>query len=372
MNFDLDAVRRATLTHGYERAMRPALFRIGGGDAEAAHHATLQAMAQFGSLPAAGLIADVVGAALGAPDDAVTIAGIRFPGRVGLAAGVDKDGVAVTSWGALGFGHVEVGTVTAEAQPGNPQPRLFRLKASHGLINRMGFNNDGSQALAATLCRARSSGNLSIPVGVSLGKTKTTPVEEATRDYLTSLGRLSGLADYFAVNVSSPNTPGLRTLQDKAPLLELLQSITARERNLAAERGAHPTPVFVKIAPDLTEDALEDVLEVAHGSGVSGLIATNTTLARDGLARADLTLASEAGGLSGAPLTRRAREVVGFLASRTQLPIIGVGGIMSADDGLALMDSGADLLQVYSGFIYKGPGLVRDLNEALRTRARRG
>lgn len=371
MNFDLDAVRRATLTHGYEWAMRPALFRIGGGDAEAAHHATLNAMAQLGSLPAAGRIVGMVGAALGAPDDPITVAGIRFPGRVGLAAGVDKDGVAVASWSALGFGHVEVGTVTAQAQPGNPQPRLFRLRASEGVINRMGFNNAGSQALADTLREARDAGLVTIPVGVSLGKTKTTPVEEATRDYLTSLERLSGLADYFAVNVSSPNTPGLRTLQDKAPLLELLQSITARERALASARGARATPVFVKIAPDLTEDALEDVLEVAHGAGVAGLIATNTTLARGGVVSADVPLAKEAGGLSGAPLTRRAREVVGFLASRTQLPIIGVGGIMSADDGLALIDAGADLLQVYTGFIYKGPGLVRDLNEALRSRAQR-
>ena len=265
MNFDLDAVRRAALTHGYEKALRPALFRIGGGDAEAAHHATITAMAQLGSLPGNGLAVDALGAALGGPSSPVTLAGIRFPGRVGLAAGVDKDGVAVTSWQALGFGHVEVGTVTAHAQPGNPTPRLFRLKASHGLINRMGFNNDGSQALAATLRRARSSGNLSIPVGVSLGKTKTTPVEEATRDYLTSLGRLSGLTDYFAVNVSSPNTPGLRSLQDKAPLLELLQAITTREAHLAAQRGTRATPVFVKIAPDLTEDALEDMAGAAAG-----------------------------------------------------------------------------------------------------------
>lgn len=368
MNFDLDAVRRAALTHGYEKAMRPALFRIGGGDAEAAHHATVKAMAQLGALPASGLVVDALGAALGAPNDPVTVAGIRFPGRVGLAAGVDKDGVAVTAWQGLGFGHVEVGTVTAHAQPGNPQPRLFRLKASEGVINRMGFNNAGSEALATTLRDARAGGNVKIPVGVSLGKTKTTPVEEAVGDYLTSLGRLSGLADYFAVNVSSPNTPGLRSLQDKAPLLELLQAITSREAGLAAERGARPTPVFVKIAPDLTEDALEDVLDVAHGAGVAGLIATNTTLTRDNIAQRDLALAHEAGGLSGAPLTRRAREVVAFLARRTQLPIIGVGGIMTADDGLALVDAGADLLQVYTGFIYRGPGLVRDLNEALRAR----
>lgn len=368
MNFDLDALRRAALTHGYEKALRPALFRIGGGDAEAAHHATITAMAQLGALPGNGLAVDALGAALGGPSSPVTLAGIRFPGRVGLAAGVDKDGVAVTSWQALGFGYVEVGTVTAHPQPGNPTPRLFRLKASEGIINRMGFNNAGSEALADTLSAARATGTLKIPVGVSLGKTKTTAVEEAVGDYLTSLGRLSGLADYFAVNVSSPNTPGLRSLQDKAPLLELLQAITTREAHLAQQRGARPTPVFVKIAPDLTEDALEDVLDVAHGAGVAGLIATNTTLTRDGIARADQPLAAEAGGLSGAPLTRRARAVVAFLSARTQLPIIGVGGVMTADDGLALVDAGADLVQVYSGFIYRGPALVRDLNAALRAR----
>ena len=364
MNFDLDAVRRATLTHGYERAMRPALFRIGGGDAEAAHHATLKQIRAVGQRPSA---IKALTRATAVPTKPVEVAGIVFPNRVGLAAGVDKDGAAVAAWPALGFGHVELGTVTAHAQPGNPQPRLFRLKASEGLINRMGFNNNGSAALAETLRAARATGDLKIPVGVSLGKTKATPVDEAVKDYVTSLDRLSGLADYFAVNVSSPNTPGLRSLQDKAPLLELLQAITAGEAQLATERNARPTPVFVKIAPDLTEDALEDVLDVAHGAGVAGLIATNTTLTRDGIARHDLPLAAEAGGLSGAPLTRRAREVVSFLSRRSQLPVIGVGGIMNADDGRALIDAGAELLQVYSGFIYRGPGLVRDLNEALRS-----
>ena len=225
MNFDLDAVRRAALTHGYEKALRPALFRIGGGDAEAAHHATITAMAQLGALPGNGLAVDALGAALGGPSSPVTLAGIRFPGRVGLAAGVDKDGVAVTSWQALGFGHVEVGTVTAHPQPGNPTPRLFRLKASEGIINRMGFNNAGSEALADTLSAARATGTLKIPVGVSLGKTKTTAVEEAVGDYLTSLGRLSGLADYFAVNVSSPNTPGLRDLQSVESLRPILGAV---------------------------------------------------------------------------------------------------------------------------------------------------
>ena len=369
MNIDWEKIRHAAVEHGYTKAMRPALFRLGDGDAEVAHHATVDAMAKLASAPGSSLITSAMGSLLGRPDDPVTIAGICFPGKVGLAAGVDKNGVAVRSWGALGFGHVEVGTVTAHPQPGNPQPRLFRLKASEAIINRMGFNNDGSAALAERLRVAKAAGGVDIPVGVSLGKTKVTPIEEATQDYLTSLDRVEEYADYIAINVSSPNTPGLRTLQDKTPLLELLQALTARSRELSSQRGTSVTPVFVKIAPDLTDAALDDVLEVAHAAGVSGLIATNTTLERNGVRAADLALAKEAGGLSGAPLTRRARYVVSYLSARTPLPIIGVGGIMTAADGVAMMDAGADLIQVYSGFIYAGPGLIGDLNAALKRRA---
>lgn len=368
MQFDWEKLRRSAIDHGYTKAMRPLLFQIGDGDAEAAHHATLDAMAKLGEVPGGQLASGLLGSFLGQPNDPVTVAGIRFPGKVGLAAGVDKNGVGVRSWGALGFGHVEVGTVTAHAQPGNPQPRLFRLKASEGIINRMGFNNEGSAALAERLRHAQANGGISIPVGVSLGKTKVTPIEEATADYLTSLERVDQYADYIAINVSSPNTPGLRTLQDKAPLLELLQTLTGRARELGQARGVAATPVFVKIAPDLTDAALDDVLEVAHASGVAGLIATNTTLARDNIVGSDLQLAKEAGGLSGAPLTRRARYVVGYLSARTSLPIIGVGGIMTAADGVAMRDAGADLIQIYSGFIYRGPALVGDLNRALAQR----
>lgn len=368
MQVDWEKLRRGAIQHGYTKAMRPVLFRIGDGDAEAAHHATIETMAKLASTPGGSLVAGAMGAFLGQPNDPVTLAGLTFPGKVGLAAGVDKNGVAIRSWSALGFGHVEVGTVTAHPQPGNPQPRLFRLKASEGIINRMGFNNDGSAALAERLRIAKASGDVRIPIGVSLGKTKVTPMEEATNDYLTSLDRVDEHADYVAINVSSPNTPGLRTLQDKTPLLELLQTLTARTKANATASGRSATPVFVKIAPDLTDAALDDVLEVAHEAGVSGLIATNTTLSRDGIAMADLPLASEAGGLSGAPLTRRSRYVVGYLSARTNLPIIGVGGIMTADDGVAMMDAGADLLQVYSGFIYAGPGLIGDLNRALLRR----
>lgn len=349
--------RRTTLDLGYRRLLRPVLFRSGGGDAEAAHEQTLRRLAGLGPRRLSAL-----SSLLRVPTQSVTVAGISFPGRVGLAAGVDKNGLAAAAWPALGFGHVELGTVTASAQPGNPPPRLFRLRESHAIVNRMGFNNDGAEALAA---RLRAAGPLSIPVGVSIGKTKTTPLAGAVADYLSSVRALDGLAAYVAVNVSSPNTPGLRSLQDKEPLAELLAEVVTETIRLAAARGSRPTPVLVKIAPDLSDPAIADVLEVATHADVSGIIATNTTLSRSGVLDADLALADEAGGLSGAPLTRRARAVVGFVAAHTTLPIIGVGGVMSADDGLALVDAGADLVQVYTGYIYRGPALVMELNRAL-------
>ncbi len=382
-------LRSRALDVGYRSVLRPALFRIGSGDAEAAHHATLRRIEQLAARPRA---LTAVRRLLQAPSSPVTVAGIDFPNRVGVAAGMDKNGVGAAAWGSLGFGHMELGTVTAQGQPGNDRPRLFRLRHSEAVINRMGFNNDGAQALAD---RLRAAGPLDIPVGVSLGKTKVTPVEDAVDDYLTSLRALHGVADYIAVNISSPNTPGLRSLQDKEPLAELLASLVTTAGELAREREAdlgairhhsmhvdamtdgsaalgqiptpqrRPEPVFVKIAPDLTDGAIDDVLEVAQRADVSGIIATNTTIERDGIADADLPLASEAGGLSGAPLTRRARYVVERVASRTPLPVIGVGGVMSADDGQALLDAGASLVQVFTGYIYRGPALVRELNERL-------
>lgn len=339
--------------------MRPVLFRMGDGDAESAHHTTLQQVHALGERPTA---LKALARATQVSTEPVEVAGLVFPNKVGLAAGVDKDGVGVKAWGSLGFGHVELGTVTAHPQPGNDKPRLFRLKDSHAIINRMGFNNLGSQHLADTLALA---GPVSIPVGVSIGKTKTTAVEAATEDYLTSLRALDGYADYIAVNVSSPNTPGLRSLQDKQPLAELLAELVTTAGQLALARGARPTPIFVKIAPDLTDEAIDDVLEVAQRADVSGIIATNTTVARGGLQDTDLPLADQAGGLSGAPLTRRSRYVVGRVAQRTALPVIGVGGVMKADDGKALIDAGASLIQVYTGFIYGGPALVTALNRAL-------
>jgi dihydroorotate dehydrogenase len=351
---------------GYRRVLRPLLFGAYDGDAERIHDRTLAAVARVGqSRPARAAIA-----ALCARHRAsATVAGIQFPGMVGLAAGMDKDGVGTKTWGSLGFGYVELGTVTAQPQSGNDKPRLFRLPASRAIINRMGFNNRGAPALADRLAAIGvSRGNLAvgIPIGISIGKTKSVPLSEAADDYLASLRAVAQYADYVAINVSSPNTPGLRSLQDAQTLAELISALVNEAWRLAA--GGPPLPIFVKVAPDLTEAALEEVVQVCTDAGAEGLIATNTTVSRDGVP-ADQPLAAETGGLSGAPLTRRAREVVRFLADRTRLPIIGAGGIMSRDDGQAMLDAGASLLQIYTGYVYAGPSLVNDLNHLKPDRA---
>jgi dihydroorotate dehydrogenase len=324
----------------YERLARPALFRVGGGDAERAHEWTLRRLAALSGRPAA-LRALRAAAPRGTPR---TVFGLRFPNPVGLAAGMDKDGRALPAWAALGFGFVEVGTVTARPQPGNPRPRLFRLPADEAIINRMGFNNAGAAALAARLAALRP---LGIPVGVSLGKSKVVPLEDAVGDYVTALRAVRPYADYVAVNVSSPNTPGLRGLQDRPHLAALLAA-------LRSEAGA--TPVLVKIAPDLTEHAIGEALDVCAEHGVAGVIATNTTVRHDG----------EPGGLSGRPLTRRALDVVTFVGKRSELSVIAVGGIMSAEDALRMLDAGASLVQLYTGLIYRGPRLLREIVRATR------
>ncbi|GLZ29793.1 dihydroorotate dehydrogenase (quinone) [Lentzea sp. NBRC 105346] len=335
----------------YKQVVRKALFRLHGGDAERVHETTLKALRSLSPLMRFST----------AGGNERTVFGIRFPNPVGLAAGLDKDGRALPAWAALGFGFVEVGTVTWHPQPGNPKPRLFRLRDSEAIINRMGFNNAGSQALADRLDGLK----LKAPLGISLGKSKVTPVEEAVEDYRQSLKALYRFGDYFAINVSSPNTPGLRSLQDKGALDELLGELVATASDLAA--GQARKPILVKIAPDLTEPAIGEVLDVCAAHGIDGLIATNTTLSRDGLRPADQALAGEAGGLSGRPLTERAREVVRFVSKETggKLPIIGVGGIFSPDDAKAMLDAGASLLQIYTGFIYEGPGLVKRINREL-------
>lgn len=354
-------LRSSVLGAAYTALARPVLFRAGGGDAESAHHLTVAAAAAAsGHRPGRALLR----ATTSRVEDPVRLLGLTFPNRVGLAAGMDKDARAVRAWGALGLGHVEVGTVTALPQPGNPRPRLVRLPRSRAVVNRMGFNNPGVHAVAGRLRRARREGSLAVPVGVSIGKSRVTPVEEAVGDYLTSVTALHGLADYLAVNVSSPNTPGLRGLQDAGPLAELLAAVVHRTRELA-DGGPHPpVPVLVKLAPDLSDSALAEALEVAVEAGVAGFVATNTTLSRDGVHPAERALADQPGGLSGAPLAPRAREVVARIRAATELPLIGVGGVMGPQDARALRAAGADLVQLYTGLVYAGPALVAEAARA--------
>ncbi|HVV10406.1 MAG TPA: quinone-dependent dihydroorotate dehydrogenase [Amycolatopsis sp.] len=338
----------------FEKLIRPVMYRLSADDPEVVHERTVRALGLLRSTPA-------VLRRRFAADDPATVFGVRFPNRVGLAAGMDKDGRALHAWPALGFGFVEVGTVTRLAQPGNPKPRLFTLAESGAIVNRMGFNNAGAEALAARLA---ASGKPPVPLGVSIGKSKVVPLEDAVEDYCSSLRTLYEYADYFAVNVSSPNTPNLRALQDKSALAELLSELRAASASLA--KGT-PTPLLVKVAPDLTDSALGELLEVCAAHGVAGLIATNTTLSREGLTGRDAVVGKETGGLSGRPLAARAREVVRFVHKHTEgrLPIIGVGGILGGSDAREMLDAGASLVQLYTGFALKGPGLVREVNRSL-------
>ncbi len=342
-----------TLDAGYRRLARPFLFRYAGGDPEAVHERLFEVLSHL-RLPA------LPGVRATGP---VTVAGIDFAGRVGVAAGLDKNGHAARAWAALGFGFAELGTVTAQPQPGNDKPRLFRLRASEAIINRMGFNNDGAAALAARLCAwgvQRGNRALGLPLGISIGKTKRVPLSRAIEDYLASYELLAPVADYIAINVSSPNTPGLRSLQEADTLRSLSAALVERSRQTAGERPA--LPIFVKLAPDLTEEAIDEAVGVCEDAGIAGFIATNTTLSREGLAAADRLVGEQAGGLSGAPLTHRALQVVEHLAQRSSLPVIGVGGIMTAGDAARMFDAGAALVQLYTGFIYRGVALTREIN----------
>ena len=327
-------------------AARVGLFRYAGGDPEKVHEQMINALSV---LPANHRRRAV---------DGVRIAGIDFPNRVGLAAGLDKDGRAAAAWSRFGFGFAELGTVTAQGQPGNAAPRLFRLKESRAIINRMGFNNRGSAAMAQHLDRLgvkRGNAALGIPVGISIGKTKVVPVEEATEDYLASLELLAPHADYIAVNVSSPNTPGLRSLQGADEMSRLVGALV--------DNAPSDLPVFVKLAPDLDAADVAPTVRAIEDAGAAGVIATNTTLTRDGLALSDEHRAGEAGGLSGAPLTQCALRFVDNLAQLTPLPIMGVGGIMSPADARSMFDAGAELVQLYTGFIYEGPALIRGIQD---------
>jgi dihydroorotate dehydrogenase len=349
----------------YRRLLRPALFRL-GGDPEDAHERVLGMLATISRSP---LLTRALALAMGTGGPmggAREVFGLRFPHPVGLAAGFDKNGVALPALAALGFGFIEIGTITAHPQPGNPRPRLFRIPIEEALINRMGFNNQGAERVAARLAR---SARVAVPVGVSLGKSKVTPLEEATADYLRSLATLYPYGDYFAVNVSSPNTPGLRALQERDRLDALVGALADRLRTFAqAEDRPQPKPLLVKVAPDLDERALDDLVVVCLARGVSGLIAVNTTITRDTLSPAvPALLRDEAGGLSGRPLRERALVVVRRLreCAGDRLPIIGCGGVSTPDDAQRMLDAGASLIQLYTSFIYEGPGIAHRLARSL-------
>ncbi|MEW5931818.1 MAG: quinone-dependent dihydroorotate dehydrogenase [Gemmatimonadota bacterium] len=345
---------------------RPLLFTL---PAETAHAVATGAMdAALGTRAAR----DAARAVLGVEDPALAVTrwGIRFPNPVGLAAGFDKSGAYFNALGALGFGFVEIGTVTALAQPGNPRPRLFRLPEDGALLNRLGFNNPGAEAVARRLARTA----VEPVLGINLGKSKATPLEEATGDYLRSLELLERYARYLVVNVSSPNTPGLRKLQDAGPLRELLRALRARAGELAAARGEAARPILLKIAPDLTDAQVVEVVGIAREEGIAGMIATNTTVSREGLRtpRAEVEALGD-GGISGRPVRQRALEVVGLIwrETRGELPTVGVGGIFDARDAWERIRAGASLVQLYTGFVYGGPTVVRDVNRGLLRLLRR-
>lgn len=342
----------------YRYILKPILFRF---DPEKIHHLVAGTLRIGLRVPG---IRPLVRAAhrLEHPTLRRTVAGLEFPNPVGMAAGFDKDALLFGELADLGFGFVEIGTVTPRPQAGNPRPRLFRLPDDHALINRMGFNNAGAAAAALRL-RKRPAGLI---IGGNIGKNKDTPNEEAVRDYLLCLEVLYPVVDYFVVNVSSPNTPGLRALQEKGPLLDLLRQLTARARSLAG--SMNPRPIFLKIAPDLSPEQLDDIVSVVLESGLAGIIATNTTLDRKSLRTPQAEVdAIGAGGLSGVPLTKRSTEVIRYLARQAQgrFAIIGVGGIHSPQDAVEKLEAGADLVQLYTGFVYEGPGLVRRILRSL-------
>ncbi len=345
----------------YEKLIRPVLFRQ---DPEAAHDLGLTALDYLGRIgPLCRMMERYNSPRKVEP---IKLWGLSFPNAVGLAAGMDKNGQIWRAAPALGFGFVEIGTVTFHKQPGNERPRLFRLPEHGAIINRMGFNNEGAEAVAARLKRTMDKSRKSIPIGINIGKSKVTALEEAASDYLGSFQLLADYGDYFAINVSSPNTPDLRKLQGADFLPALLGELVKANRNRAKKLGNQPKPLLLKIAPDLSFREIDSVLQTLIDAELDGIIATNTTVARPGaIARVD-----QSGGLSGLPLHRRACEVVNYISRSTEgkLPIIGVGGIDSAESAGQMVDAGASLVQIYTGFIYRGPFLPKVLAQALAPR----
>jgi dihydroorotate dehydrogenase len=337
----------------YKQLIRPILFFF---DPEKVHYFTFSAIRIFSKIPGfSGLFR-----ALYEVKDSrleTEVFGLKFKNPVGLAAGFDKNAVLYKELSNFGFGFIEIGTLTPKAQDGNPKKRLFRLKEDSAIINRMGFNNGGVEEAVLRLKK-----NNGVLIGGNIGKNKVTPNEEATSDYEICFDALFDYVDYFVVNVSSPNTPNLRALQDKEPLTQLLQ--TLQNKNLAKPKRK---PILLKIAPDLTDEQLLDIIDIVNETKIAGVIATNTTLSREGLQSENKI---EAGGLSGKPLAKRATEVIRFLSKKSNksFPIIGVGGIHSAEDAIEKLEAGASLVQLYTGFIYEGPALVKAINKAILRR----
>ncbi|MEH2360201.1 quinone-dependent dihydroorotate dehydrogenase [Nostoc sp.] len=353
----------------YKFAIRPVLFNLLKTDSEWLHQQTIRNfswLSQTANRQRASWVNRSLKQSLCLYDSRLqqNLFGLNFPNPLGLAAGFDKDGVAAGIWSNLGFGFAELGTVTFHAQPGNPRPRLFRLPLDKAALNRMGFNNSGAAAMATRLAQEKHELTQSIPIGINLGKSKVTPLEAAAQDYLDSFRLLKNLGDYFVVNVSSPNTPGLRSLQDASMLSAILE--------LLQQENTTQKPIFVKIAPDLEWEAIADIITLAKTYQLAGIIATNTTIRRDGLKTQviDQTGKSpqdEAGGISGEPLRDRSTEVIRFIWQQTQgqIPIIGVGGIFSPEDAWEKITAGASLIQVYTGWIYEGPLMVRRILQGL-------
>ncbi|WP_018617911.1 quinone-dependent dihydroorotate dehydrogenase [Spirosoma luteum] len=344
----------------YKRIILPILFRF---DAETIHHTVTTVLKLALSIPGVSTLCQKL-YVINDPRLARTVFGLTFPNPVGMAAGFDKNAEMVSELSDLGFGFVEIGTVTPRPQPGNPRPRLFRLKADGGLINRMGFNNKGvSVATAKLQYFGKNKGERRVIVGGNIGKNKDTPNEDALTDYLISFRELFAAVDYFVVNVSSPNTPGLRDLQEREPLTKILTALQ-QENN----RQSIPKPILLKIAPDLTNGQLDDIVGIVAETKISGVVATNTTISRDRLLTDSDTVSQlGAGGVSGRPLRDRSTEVIRYLHQQSggAFPIIGVGGIFSPEDAQEKLRAGASLVQVYTSFIYEGPGLAKRINQKL-------
>ena len=331
--------------------IRKALFSL---DAEVAHDLTIKSLKNLGAGPLKLFFPNKPA------DKPVDVMGIHFPNPVGLAAGLDKNGECINAFGALGFGFVEIGTITPRPQPGNDKPRIFRLPAANAVINRMGFNNKGVDYLVQQVRKANFKGVL----GINIGKNKDTPEENAKDDYLHCMRKVYNFASYITINISSPNTPGLRSLQYGEALNELLSALKTEQKSLAEQYDKY-VPLAVKIAPDLTQEEIEGIAQCLLDNNIDGVIATNTTLARDKVEH--LEFGNEQGGLSGAPVTEQSTKVIGLLSQALdkKIPIIGVGGIMSAQDAQDKLDAGASLVQIYTGFIYQGPDLVNDIVDSL-------